>query len=176
MIKLLSLVMFRIAHLILLTLVVNAYAQEKSAQTPDEIAFTIPHKTGNPEYGGKTVYLEGVAGAKIPHHFALEGLSINQPIVVAVQAKDPKKKILLSANKIAASENATPKGKSSVSGDDGRAMFSFRAQGEVRITVLAETSTAYQLMVWVGPDIRLPLESPFKPVSSEQLRKIGGQP
>jgi hypothetical protein len=126
----------------------------------------IPFKNGRALAGGKVTYAEGTAGAMREDRFGLEGLAVTQPVVVSVLPKDPKVKLVLSAGK-------GPKvaGKTATSTAEGPATLTFRAQGDARIVVRAESGqTPYQLMVWTGPEIRTKMRAPFKTAQADALR------
>jgi hypothetical protein len=52
----------------------------------------------------------------------------------------------------------------------GKVSFAVRTQGEMRILVTAPAPTPYQLLVWSGDEIKLPMRSPFMPMPDYRKR------
>lgn len=157
--------------LALLGLAPIAFAQtqnsaDKRPLDPDQGVLMIPFKNGRVVAGGKVTYAEGTATATRVDRFGMEGLAVTQPVVVSVLPKDPKVRLVLSAGK-----GPKSPGKTTSTTGDGPATMAFRAQGDVRISVRAESGqTPYQLMVWAGPEIRAKMRAPFKPAKADDLR------
>jgi hypothetical protein len=154
-----------------------AWAADKGPQTPDDLdkgVSFIPWKDAEPFKGGKLAYVEGTSVDGGDVTFGLERLSVTQPVSVSVLAKQPAGRLRLTAVKW---DKQAP-GKQVETDRRGAASLSFRVQGDARLVVRGlGAKTAFQLMVWVGPDLKPPLPSPFVPGKPEQMRAgKGGTP
>lgn len=144
--------------------------QNVPVKSPDDLTagvLMLPFRDGEPLYGGWVLYAEGVATSSRDDRFGLEGLAVTQPVVVSVLPKDPKVRLTLSVGKLP----TEPAGRLADTGDEGLANVTFFTQGDARVTVRSTgASTPYQLMVWVGPEVRPTMPSPFKAAKPEALR------
>ena len=98
-------------------------------------------------------------------HFFLETMSIVQPIAVTLVAMKPGGDVSLQLLK---DRWDTPHRTGSTK-STGRTMFQVRTQGEMKILVTAPTPTPFAMSVWVGDDIKPPMQTPF--VSMDAYRK-----
>lgn len=117
--------------------------------------------------GGKMLLIQGKARKNAPGKFSLEGLSVMQPVVVSLLTRPAKSGAQLSVLKPFV--QAPPK--TERTDTTGLARLSFRVQGDALIQVQPEGEPGeYQLMVWVGPELRPPMASPFTSVTADSLR------
>jgi hypothetical protein len=142
---------------------------QAAAGDPTEGAFKLDLSKASPLHGGKWLLLEGRAGAK-PAKFSLEGLGVMQPVVLSLVTKPPTAGVQLAASK--PWSKAPPS--TARSDAKGKAQLSFRVQGDALIQVQSQTEVPYQMMVWVGPELRPPLASPFKPATAQALNHPHG--
>jgi hypothetical protein len=145
---------------------VCAAAAPGTPDTPD--AWKVQLKSVPQIKKGKVALYQGTATPS-GQHFALDDLSIVQPVAVLVLAKNPEDDLSLQLLKDRwdrAHRTGSTKG-------TGQVSFAVRTQGEMRILVTAPTPTPYQLLVWSGDEIKLPMRSPFMPVLEYQKRHPG---
>jgi hypothetical protein len=142
---------------------VCAAAAPKAPDTPD--AWKVQLKSVPQIKKGKVALYQGTATPS-GQHFALDDLSIVQPVAVALLAKNREDDLSLQLLK---DRWDHPYRTGSTKGA-GKASFAVRTQGELRILVTAPTPTPYQLVVWSGDDIKLPMRSPFIPMAEYQKR------
>jgi hypothetical protein len=142
--------------------------ESPAAVDPDAGALALPYKTGEQIHGGRVVFAEGNATNTRADRFMLDGLSVMQPVVVSLVPKDPKVRLTLTVGK----GGGKPPSKQADTGTKGLASVGVRTQGAAYVTVRANASTTpYQVMVWVGPEIKPALASPFKSVKPDVLRQ-----
>lgn len=139
---------------------------------PTAGALKLDANKGEAMGGGKLTLLEGSAKAASPTAFSLEGLSVMQPVVITLLTRKPTTGVKLEARKPFSS---TTEVKSATSNARGVAQLTLRAQGDVLVRVSGKDGTAYQLAIWVGPELRPPMASPFKPAKAEALRAYSGR-
>ena len=98
---------------------------------------------------GKAVVVKGGAGPK-PHRFALEKLTFQTPVVVALRPVNKGDEVSVKIAKYAWNQ---PDRQGSTSGELLR--YAFRTEGEFQISVDAKKpNTPYRLLVWVGDEIK----------------------
>ena len=102
---------------------------------------------GVPE--GKAVVVKGGAGPKA-HRFALEKLTYQMPVVVALRPVNKGDEVAIKIAKYAWNQ---PDRQGATSGELLR--YAFRTEGEFQISVDAKKpNTPYRLLVWVGDEMK----------------------
>jgi hypothetical protein len=148
-------------------------AGSKAPADPNEGALMLPLKAGTALHGGRLVLAQGTARPGREERFGVEGLSVLQPAVVTVLPRDAKAALTLQVRRWGESQG----GQSADVGAAGLAQVAFRTQPDAGITVLnrGKVDMPYQLALWVGPEMRPPLPTPFKPARAEALRSGSGR-
>lgn len=138
---------------------------------PTEGALKLDLSKAEMLHGGKLLLIQGNARTKLATRLSLEGLSVMQPVVLSLLTERPVADVTLSALK-----PMTQVPEKTVSTDNtGKTQLAFRVQGDAIIQIqAAKKETPYQLMVWVGPELRTPMPSPFKSANPEALRIKSG--
>lgn len=132
----------------------------------DPKAFRIEFKESPSLEHGKVALIEGVAGPE-GVRFVAEYLSILQPIVVTALAKSPDDDVRVALSKYRydeADRSGTTKGK-------GIYTTRLRTEGDLKIVVSAPEPTPFQLVVWAGD----PVELPMKPVLVSNPARVRGE-
>lgn len=152
-----------------------ALAQGKGPATPEDVdkdVASIPWKKGEAFKGGRLLYVDGSSDGVKPVRYGLEGVGITQPISVSILTRPAVAKVKLTAVKWGSASPGTQ-----VETDArGAASLSFRVQGDAQLIVQGPKAT-FQVMVWVGPELKPPLKPPFTAAKAEALRagKGGGK-
>lgn len=97
---------------------------------------------------GKTAVVKGEAGST-PHHFLVDGLNMNMPLVVLVRPVRERDEVAVRLTKYAWNQplrEGTAKGEPLA--------FKFRTEGEFQIAVSADKPTPYRLLVWAGEEVK----------------------
>jgi hypothetical protein len=98
---------------------------------------------------GKAVVVKGGAGPQ-PHRFALEKLTFQMPVVVALRPVNKGDEVGVKIAKYAWNQ---PDRQGSTDGELLR--YAFRTEGEFQISVEAKKpNTPYRLLVWVGDEMK----------------------
>lgn len=151
-----------------------ASAEGKPPASPEDLdkdVLTIPYRDGQDFKGGRLVYVNGTSDASRDVRFGLERLSISQPLSVSVMTKNPGARLRLTAAKW----GGTGGSKKVETDKRGAASLAFRVQGDAQLIVRGlGAQTPFQLMVWVGPELKRPLKSPFSAAKAEALRSGKG--
>lgn len=159
-----------IGSLMCVVVAATAAGQNQKARTPDELdagVVWLAYRTAEPLHGGRVIYAEGTASAAREDRFGLQGLAVTQPVVVSVIPKDPAVRLQLAVRR----PGVDRVGRQADTGTPGIATVTFRTQGEAHIHVRAAAGASpYQVMVWVGPEIRPALAPPFRAVKAEVLK------
>lgn len=151
------------SHILLMP---EAYANAPA--DPDAGVMNLPYRTGTPKHGGHVLLVEGTAKSNADDRFSLEGLAVTQPVVVVLMPKDASSQLNLTASKW----NANGPKKQAGTGAGGLARMSFRAQSGARLAVRAQGAGGpYQMLVWVGPELKPAMKSPFSKTQADVLRK-----
>ncbi len=103
---------------------------------------------------GKIMMAEGTAGPE-GVKFVSENLSILQPVIVTVLAKNPDDDVRVQLSKYRY-DQADRKGSTKGS---GIYTTKLRTQGDLKVVVSAPTPTPFQLLVWVGDEVKRPMKS-----------------
>ena len=118
------------------------------------------------DYTSKDARMKGkVAVAEVTQkndslYFFVKGISIFSPVIVLVESMDKTEKLNVSLHKN--TWNAVEA--SGETGADGIWSKTFTTGGDVGIKVGAKKfPTKYQVVVWVGDEVDLPMPTPFKP-------------
>ena len=98
---------------------------------------------------GKAVVVKGGAGPQ-PHRFALEKLTFQMPVVVALRPVNKGDEVGLKIAKYAWNQ---PDRQGTTDGELLR--YAFRTEGEFQLSVDAKKpNTPYRLLVWVGDEVK----------------------
>lgn len=117
---------------------------------------------------GKVMALQGTVGQG-GEKFVLEGLGILRPVEVTLLSKDPDADLTLQLCKF---DWKKPERSGSTKGS-GIQTFKIRTEGDLKIFVAsAQGERPYQLVVWVGDEIRPAIRSAFVP--KEEYKKMKG--
>jgi hypothetical protein len=126
-------------------LVVGASA----ARAADSPAYKLNLKPADGLPNGKVATLQGTANPA-GDKFFIEAVGVLQPVVVTLVAKNKGDAIKLVLGKQRWDEDL----RHGVTGPNGMVTFKLRTQGEVRITVSGEGDKPYNLIVWVGDEVK----------------------
>lgn len=149
---------------VVVCLAVAARAQPKPPKEPPSTQLKPTAWSGLPN--GKIITLKGET-TPTGDRFALERLSVLQPVTVAVVAEhvgDPIEVVL-------AKDRWDEKIRSGVTGPDGKLVMQLRTESELRIIVRsAGDPKPYGLMVWVGDDVVPTFAPVITPMKSYRQR------
>jgi hypothetical protein len=142
----------------------QAEKQAKELLSPN--AYRIEFKAIPELKQGKIAMAEGTAGPD-GVKFAAENISILQPIVVTVLAKNPDDDVRVGLSKYRYDQfdrTGSTKGK-------GIYTTRLRTQGDLKVVVSAPTPTPFQLVVWAGDEV----QRQMKPVVVADRAMIAGK-
>lgn len=143
----------------------DAAAARQALAVNDPSAFRIEFKPHPDLENGKIAMAEGTAGPE-GVRFVAEYLSILQPIVVTVLAKDATDDVRVALSKYRydeADRSGTTKGQ-------GIYTTKLRTQGDLKIVVSSPERKPFQLVVWAGNEVKRPM----KPVIVSNRAKVTG--
>lgn len=144
----------------------DAEVERKVRAVNDPKAWRIEFKESPSLEKGKVALIEGVANPE-GVRFVAEYLSILQPIVVTVLAKDPNDDVRVALSKYRydeADRTGTTKG-------EGIYTTRLRTEGDLKIVVSSRAPTPFQLVVWAGDPVELPME----PVLVSSRARVTGE-
>jgi hypothetical protein len=108
---------------------------------------------------GDAALVAGEAGSR-PDRFYLDGLYMLKPVSVTVRAVNPGDVVNVKLTK----EKWESVLREGATGADNQVNFRFRTQGQFQISITSpKPNTPYKMVVWVGPDIKLPSKPIFVP-------------
>lgn len=120
-----------------------------SAQTPSPTAVRLQLKQSPQVQTGKAALVQGTSKAA-GDRFFVENLSIIQPVIVTLLARNKEDDVKLQLSKYRfdqADKTASTKG-------TGKATIKLRTQGEMKIVVSGADPMAYQLLIWAGEEVK----------------------
>lgn len=141
----------------------SAAAQARTVNDPS--AYRIVFAPHDELENGKIAMAEGTAGPD-GVRFVAEHLSILQPVVVTVLAKDPDDDVRVALSKYRydeADRSGTTKG-------EGIYTTRLRTQGDLKIVVSSQERKPFQLVVWAGDEV----ERPMTPVIVSDPGRVAG--
>jgi hypothetical protein len=144
----------------------DAAVARQARAVNDPQAYRIAFKAHPDLKDGKIAMVEGTAGPQ-GVRFVAEYLSILQPIVVTVLAKDPNDDVRVALSKYRydeADRSGTTKG-------EGIYTTQLRTQGDLKIVVSSPERKPFQLVVWAGSEV----ERSMKPVIVSNPAKVSGR-
>lgn len=145
------------AAMLFTTAVSRVCAQEEAAtDAPYDITVEPDSHMAN----GRSAFLQGEADAQ-GQRFRLEGLDLDSPVSVSVFTQHRGEQVRVRLVK----DNWDAPERDEQTDDRQRVDFKFRTFDSFRIWITAETPTPYQLVVWVGDKVALPLPSIAIPAS-----------
>jgi hypothetical protein len=110
---------------------------------------------------GRVAAAKAIATPKADRFF-IPNVFVLQPVVVSVFADNPAQPVKVTLGKDRWDESLM----SAVTGADGKAILKLRTQGEVRISVSAESGRRpYKMLAWVGDEVKVVPESAVMPMS-----------
>jgi len=109
---------------------------------------------------GKSAFIKSEAD-KTGDRYLVEGLGLAQPVYVGVFTQNAGENVRV---RIVKDEWDNPEREGNTS-DTGNATFKFRTFDSFKIWVTAEQETPYQLMVWIGDEIKADIPSIAVPAS-----------
>lgn len=148
------------AALAWLLLALLATPSAQSADKPPQEKKLSLKKIGGLE-NGLIAYVVGSTGPQERRYY-VSNVLVTQPVLVTLKADDPDEEIQLRVTKTkwAKSEREASTGKA------GRVQVAFRTQGEFGLAVSgAGPGKHYRMTVWVGDEIRRPMQSVVVPRS-----------
>jgi len=98
---------------------------------------------------GNAAVVEGTA-SPAGDKFFVESVGVLQPVVITLVAKNPGDKLKLTLGKQRWDEDL----RHAETGADNIATLKLRTQGEVRMTVTGDADKPYNLIVWVGDEVK----------------------
>ena len=133
----------------ILCLVVCLVVGASTARAEDAPAYKLNLKPAEGLPNGRVATLEGTANPA-GDKFFVEAVGVLQPVVVTLVAKNKGDAIKLVLGKQRWDEDL----RHGTTGPDGMVTFKLRTQGEVRMTVSGEGDKPYNLIVWVGDEVK----------------------
>ncbi len=119
------------------------------AMANEQKAYKLELKEAKGLPNGKVATLQGTAHPE-GDQFFVEAVGVLQPVVVTLVAKNPGDEIKVILAKQRWDENL----REATTGPDGKAILKLRTQGELRIIVKGEGDKPYNLIVWVGAEVK----------------------
>ena len=135
-----------------------SHAQEESSEENTVYAIEVKPDDRIPE--GRSAFLQGEADAK-GQKLLLEGLYLDDPISISVFTEHPGEKVRVRLVK----DSWDKPERDAETDDERRVDFQFRTFDGFKIWITADTPTPYQLVVWVGDKVQLPVPSIAVPAS-----------
>jgi len=135
-----------------------AVAQDESAENT---IYPIEVQADERVATGRAAFLQGNADAK-GQRFLLGGLDLDDPIAVSVFTQNPGEQVRVRLVK----DHWDAPERDEMTNDEQRVDFTFRTFDEFKIWVTADQPTPYQLVVWVGDKLALPVPSIAIPAST----------
>jgi hypothetical protein len=120
-----------------------------SAARAEAPAYKLNLKPAKGLPNGKVATLQGTANPA-GDRFFVESVGVLQPVVVTLVAKNKGDAIKLVLGKQRWDEAL----RQGTTGPDGMVTFKVRTQGELRMTVSGEGDKPYNLIVWVGDEVK----------------------
>lgn len=143
----------------------DAHAQDESEE---RVIYRIEPAADERIPEGKSSFLQGETDAE-GTRFLVEGTGILQPIAVGVYTKNPDSKLRVRVVK----DSFDKPERDAATDGEGRAEFKFRTFDSFKLWITADEPTEYQLVVWIGDEIALPIPSVAVP-ASEFREPAGG--
>ena len=156
--------------LLLILLVVGATAIARADEAP---AFKLTLKAAAGLPNGKVSTLQGTANPA-GDKFFVEAVGVLQPVVVTLVAKNKGDVIKVVLAKQRWDENL----REGTTGPNGMVILKLRTQGELRMIVSGEGDKPYNLIVWVGDEVKPDFAAApaLTPMKGHKGSKVGGSP
>ena len=138
-----------------------SHAQEESSEENTVYSIEVKPDERIPE--GRSAFLQGEADAN-GQKLILEGLYLDDPISISVFTEHSSEKVRVRLVK----DSWDNPERDAETGEEGRVDFQFRTFDGFKIWITADTPTPYQLVVWVGDKLQLPVPSIAVPASDYQ--------
>jgi hypothetical protein len=141
------------------------------ADDPDPPMTTLELAASDQFPGGKSVLMQGNADAT-GERFEVEGTKLLQPVAVTVFAKDPAQKIRLRLGK----GNWKSPNRDVSTDASGMVNLRFHTYDGFKFWITAEQPAPYQMVVWVGEEMKKPVPSVATPMSAYKQHHGGEAP
>lgn len=154
--------------LVFLLYMLGTTAISRAEEAP---AFKLTLKAADGLPNGKVSTLQGTANPA-GDKFFVEAVGVLQPVVVTLVAKNKGDKIKVVLAKQRWDENL----REGTTGPDGMVILKLRTQGELRIIVSGEGDKPYNLIVWVGDEVKpdFTTASAITPMKDRKGGTVGG--
>ncbi len=157
--------------MIALLLLTAAAAAAQPQPADDSPVYGLKLEASSEIATGRIGMVQGEVGRE-PDRFLIEGLTILQPVQVAVITRDPSADVRVQVCKVLWTQ---PEREASTSGT-GAVRFAFRTEGDFRIQISAAAGRqSYQLVVWAGDAARPPIQPAFMSMAAYRSQHGGDQ-
>jgi hypothetical protein len=156
---------------ILCILVCLGVAASPSRADDEKPAYKLNLKPAEGLPNGKVATLQGTANPA-GDKFFVESVGVLQPVVVTLVAKNKGDAIKLVLAKQRWDEDL----RHGTTGPDGMVTFKLRTQGELRMVVSGDGDKPYNLIVWVGDEVKPDFAAApaITPMKDHKVSKAGG--